>query len=132
MAIGDFDNDGLPDIFLCSLDGHNALYKNLGGMKFKDVTTESGIDCHQPDLPGRGLCGHQRRRRLDLLVSTTGSGVLCFSNKGDGTFAECSQSAGTLSKYGAMTMALADMDGNGPLDLYVANYRAQDCRDPRV
>jgi len=40
---------------------------------------------------------------LDLLVSTSGSGVLCFTNKGDGTFAECSRSAGTLSKYGAMT-----------------------------
>jgi hypothetical protein len=42
---------------------------------------------------------------------------------------DCSESAGTLSKYGATTMALADIDGNGTLDLYVANYRAEDARD---
>ncbi|MFZ0828242.1 MAG: VCBS repeat-containing protein, partial [Verrucomicrobiia bacterium] len=66
---------------------------------------------------------------LDLLISTTGSGVLCFTNKGDGTFAECSQYAGTLSPYGAMTMTLADIDGSGPLDLYVANNRVEDSRD---
>ena len=66
---------------------------------------------------------------LDLLVSTTGNGVLCFTNKGDGTFVECSRYAGTLSQYGATTMALADIDGNGTLDLYVADYRAEDRRD---
>jgi hypothetical protein len=66
---------------------------------------------------------------LDLLISTMGSGVLCFTNKGDGTFAECSEYAGTLSPYAATTMALADIDGKGPLDLYVADYRADDSRD---
>ena len=64
---------------------------------------------------------------LDLLISTSGHGVLCFTNKGDGTFVECSQSAGTLSRYGATTMALADIDGNGTLDLYVADYGIEIC-----
>src|SRR3974390_773255 len=45
VAVGDFDNDGLPDIYFCSLNGSNALYKNLGGMKFRDVTKDSGILC---------------------------------------------------------------------------------------
>ena len=62
VALGDFDNDGLTDIFLCSLDGHNALYKNLGGMKFRDVTAAAGDQLRQPDLPGGGFCGHQRGR----------------------------------------------------------------------
>ena len=43
VAIGDIYNDGLPAIFFCSLDGRCALYQNLGGMKFKDVTAGSGI-----------------------------------------------------------------------------------------
>ena len=129
VAIGDFDGDGLPDIFLCSLDGHNALYKNLGGMRFKDVTQESGILCTNRICRGAVFADINGDGRLDLLISTTGSGVLCFTNKGDGTFAECSEYAGTLSRYGAMTMALADMDGNGTLDLFVANYSTEDARD---
>src|SRR5215831_9531404 len=43
VALGDYNNDGLPDIYFCSLNGHNALYQNLGGLRFKDVTAESGI-----------------------------------------------------------------------------------------
>ena len=129
VAIGDIYNNGLPAIFLCSLDGHNALYKNLGGMKFKDVTQASGINCSNLICRGAVFADINGDGWLDLLVSTTGSGVLCFTNKGDGTFVECSQSAGTLSRYGATTLALADIDGRGPLDLYVADYRVEDSRD---
>jgi hypothetical protein len=67
--------------------------------------------------------------RLDLLVSTLGGGVLCFTNRGDGTFADVSESAGLLSHYCAMTLALADVDGNGTLDLFVANSRTDDIHD---
>jgi enediyne biosynthesis protein E4 len=129
LAIGDFGNNGLPGIFFCSLDAHNALYKNLGGMRFKDVTQESGIVCSNQICRGAVFADINGDGWLDLLISTTGSGVLCFTNRGDGTFAECSKYAGTLSKYGATTMALADIDGNGALDLYVADYRVEDARD---
>ena len=129
VAIGDIYHDGLPAIFFCSLDGHNALYKNLGGMKFRDVTAGSGIVCTNYICRGAVFADINGDGWLDLLISTTGSGVLCFTNKGDGTFVECSLSAGTLSKYGATTMALADLDGNGTLDLYVANYRVANRRD---
>jgi hypothetical protein len=129
VAIGDVDHDGLADIFLCSLDGHNALYKNLGGMRFKDVTKGSGIVCTNRVCRGAVFADINGDGWLDLLISTTGNGVLCFTNKGNGTFAECSQYAGTLSPYGATTMALADIDGNGTLDLYVADYRINDYRD---
>jgi hypothetical protein len=129
VALGDFDHDGLVDIFLCSLDGHNALYKNLGGMKFTNVTAAAGINCGNRICRGAVFADLNGDGWLDLLVSTTGSGVLCFSNNGNGTFTECSASAGTLSKYGALTMALADIDGNGTLDLYVADNRAEDSRD---
>ena len=129
LAMGDIYHDGLPAIFFCSLDGHNALYKNLGGMKFKDVTAGSGIVCGNRICRGAVFADINGDGWLDLLVSTSGSGVLCFTNKGDGTFVDCSQSAGTLSKYGADTMALADIDGNGTLDLYVADYRSEDSHD---
>ena len=123
LAIGDIYHDGLPAIFFCSLDGHNALYQNLGGMRFKDVTEGSGIVCSNRVCRGAVFADINGDGWLDLLVSASGNGVLCFTNKGDGTFAECSEYAGTLSKYDAMTMTLADIDGQGALDLYVADYR---------
>ncbi|HUL51209.1 MAG TPA: hypothetical protein VLU94_01360, partial [Candidatus Nitrosotalea sp.] len=43
VAVGDYNHDGLVDIYLCSLNGHNTLYKNLGGWKFTDVTVEAGL-----------------------------------------------------------------------------------------
>ena len=42
LATGDFDGDGLPDLFLCSLSGQSTLYRNLGGMRFEDVTDRQG------------------------------------------------------------------------------------------
>jgi hypothetical protein len=129
VTIGDVDGDGLPDIFLAALDGHCALYKNLGAFKFKDVTAASGIDCSHYVCRGAVFADINGDGWLDLLVSTTGAGVLCFTNKGDGTFAECSQYAGTRSSYGALSMALADIDGDGTLDLYVADNRAENSRD---
>ena len=106
-----------------------ALYKNLGGIKLRDVTVAAGVNCGNRICRGAVFADINGDGWLDLLVSTVGSGVLCFTNKGDGTFAECSQYAGTLSPYGATTMTLADIDGNGPLDLYVADNRNHDHRD---
>src|SRR6266576_2084368 len=129
VAVGDFDGDGLPDIFLCNLSGANALYKNLGNWRFKDVTAEAGLAA--PCLWSRGAVfadvngdGH-----LDLLVSITGHGVRCFLNDGQGKFVDATAQAGTGSHFASLTMALADIDGNGTLDLYVANNRPDDIRD---
>ena len=129
VAVGDYDNDGLPDIYFCSLTGHNRLYKNLGNWHFKDVTEAAGVGCAGHVCRGAVFADINGDGRLDLLVSTLGGGVLCFTNRGDGTFADVSESAGLLSHYGAMTLALADVDGNGTLDLFVANSRTNDIHD---
>ena len=42
VAAGDVDGDGLCDLYLCSLDGDNGLFKNLGDWQFKNITTEAG------------------------------------------------------------------------------------------
>jgi hypothetical protein len=129
VAVGDFDNDGLPDIFLCSLSGRNALYKNLGNWRFKDVTAEAGLGGLLPLSRGAVFADINGDGFLDLLISVTGRGVLCFLNDGHGRFTDVTAAAGTSGKYGSTTMALADIDGNGTLDLYIANYRTDDIRD---
>ncbi|HEY5913328.1 MAG TPA: VCBS repeat-containing protein [Verrucomicrobiae bacterium] len=129
VAVGDADNDGLPDVFLCDLSGHNALYRNLGNWRFKDVTAEAGLAAPQPFSRGAALADINGDGWLDLLISVTGRGVLCFLNDGHGKFLDATSSAGTASRYGSLTMALSDVDGNGTLDLYIANNRPDDIRD---
>jgi enediyne biosynthesis protein E4 len=129
VAVGDFNGDGLPDLYFCSLNGHNALYQNLGGMRFKDVTQQSGIVCSNQFCRGAVFADINGDGLVDLLVATTGNGVLCFLNEGHGKFSDATAAAGTATRYGSVTLALADVDGNGTLDLYVANNRTDDIRD---
>jgi enediyne biosynthesis protein E4 len=129
VALGDFDRDGLPDIFICGMDTPNALYRNLGGWKFENVTRESGLNFAGKFYRGAVFADLNGDNWLDLLVSTTGQGVLCFLNDGHGRFRDVSAAAGTVSQHGSVTLALADIDGNGTLDLYIANNRADDIRD---
>jgi hypothetical protein len=129
VAAGDFDGDGLTDLFFCSLSGECKLYRNLGGFRFKDVTVESGIACPNRICMGAVFADIDGDGKLDLLISTCGHGVLCFKNDGKGHFTDVTRSANTASPFGATTLALADIDGNGTLDLYVTNYRSNDFRD---
>ena len=129
VGVGDYNNDGLPDIYFCSLNGDNRLYQNLGGLRFKDVTEESGVVCANRYCRGAVFADLNGDGWLDLLVATTGDGVFCYMNDGRGKFSEATRAAGTASSYGSVTLALADVDGNGTLDLYVANNRAEDIRD---
>ncbi|MST93884.1 MAG: hypothetical protein EXS33_01185 [Pedosphaera sp.] len=129
VAAGDFDGDGRPDLFLCSLEGRNTLYKNLGNWKFKDVTAAAGLVCTNRHTRGAVFADVNADGALDLLVTVSGRGVLCFLNDGHGKFTDATAAAGTASKFGSVTLALADVDGNGTLDLYVANYRTDNIRD---
>ena len=129
VAIGDYDGDGRPDIFLCSLKGESRLYRNLGHWHFQDVTGTAGLNLTNYVCRGAVLADVNGDGKLDLLVSTLGHGVLCFLNRDGTRFENATAMAGTETHYGSTTMALADVDGNGTLDLYVANYRTDDIRD---
>src|SRR5437867_9476747 len=129
VAAGDFDNDGLPDLYFCSLNGRNTLYKNLGGWRFADVTEEAGLKRDQRFYRGAVFEDVNADGKLDLLVCVLGGGVVCYLNNGRGKFTIATAAAHTASVFASTTLALADVDGNGTLDLYVANNRTEDIRD---
>ncbi|HUS36147.1 MAG TPA: FG-GAP-like repeat-containing protein [Verrucomicrobiae bacterium] len=124
VALGDFDNDGLCDMYFCSLAGSNVLYKNLGSWKFKDVTAEAGVACPRQSCTGAVFADLDGDGDLDLLVTSMGGPNACFINDGKGHFIDRTAEAGLVSQWGSSSMALGDLDGNGTLDLYVCNYGA--------
>lgn len=122
VALGDFDGDGWCDVYFCAIDGTNALYRNLGGWKFHEVTAMAGVGGGGWHSTGAVFADIDGDGDLDLLVNTLGRGTHCFSNLGNGRFREVTDEAGLKSQTGSMSFALGDVDGDGDLDLYVSNY----------
>jgi enediyne biosynthesis protein E4 len=129
VALGDVDGDGWCDVYLCGLDNGNVLYRNLGGWRFEDITSSSGVACADMASTGAVFADVDGDGDLDLLVNTVGRGVRLFLNDGKGAFMEATESWGLGGRGGGTSLALADIDGDGYLDLYVANYRSRTLRD---
>src|SRR5205085_12246481 len=106
----------------CNIEGSSALLRNLGGLKFEDVTSALGVGCSNQASRAAVFADINGDGSLDLLVSSLGGPNACFLNDGHGHFTNATQAAGLVLKAGCHTMALADIDGNGSLDLYIANY----------
>ena len=127
-AIGDFDGDGRPDLYVTNSiprwgkanpDSCGRLYRNVGGGRFEDVTAASGIracglgmGAFWADLDGDG--------KLDLYLTNVGPNDVWW-NRGDGTFEE-GRDTGLEDPLFSVGAAFADFDGDGRVDVAVANY----------
>jgi len=129
VALGDVDGDGLVDIFLARVGGPSALYRNLGNWKFKDITRESGLELKGRNTLGATFVDIDGDGDLDLLVTSLGGPNGLFLNDGHAHFTEVTDAAGLTSRRGSTTATFADVDGDGDLDLYIANYKAKDALD---
>ncbi|MBI2926680.1 MAG: VCBS repeat-containing protein [Verrucomicrobia bacterium] len=129
VAAGDVDGDGLCDLYFCGLDSPNALYRNLGNWHFADLTTAAGVGCAEQASTGAAFADVDGDGDLDLLVNGIARGTRLFLNDGTGKFRETTDEADLHNSAGSTTLALADIDGDGLLDLYVVNYRNDTMRD---
>ncbi len=122
VALGDYDGDGLCDLYFCNLGGTNALYRNLGDWKFEEVATAAGVTCTNRSSTGAVFADLNGDGRLDLVVVSCGGPNSCFFNNGNGRFREALLPAGESTRTGSNSITLADVDGDGDLDLFIANY----------
>ncbi|HEY7512012.1 MAG TPA: CRTAC1 family protein [Vicinamibacteria bacterium] len=130
VALFDYDGDGRLDVYLVTaaeltrtrerVPHRNALYRNLGGWRFEDVSARAGVDAA---AWGSGACAGDADGdgRLDLYVTNWGPNLL-FRNRGDGTFAETAAAAGVAAGGWSTGCSFFDADADGDLDLYVARY----------
>ncbi|MDB6054620.1 MAG: hypothetical protein JWN25_2143 [Verrucomicrobiales bacterium] len=162
VAVGDFDNDGLPDIFLTGVNG-NKLYHNQGNGKFEDVTEKSGVSGGGTNWStSAAWIDYDNDGRLDLFVCNyvkwsrdidfevgyklvgigraygqpmnfEGSFPILYHNEGNGIFKDVSKAAGIQIKNTSTGVPVAkslgvapiDLDGDGWIDLVVANDTVQ-------
>jgi enediyne biosynthesis protein E4 len=129
VALGDVDGDGRPDMVLASVEQPAVLYHNDGAFRFSDVTRSSGLDFTGLQTTGVVLADVDGDRDLDLIAGTFGGPVALFQNDGTGHFRNVTGSSGLTGGYYATTMTLADVDGNGSLDLYVGTYKTRNTLD---
>lgn len=129
VAVGDYDEDGWPDLYFTSPTDVDHLYRNLGNGTFTDVTLAAGLDGLRP-TSGASWADVDDDGDLDLYLSSIGENHhYLFINDGLGTFADetASRGAGIASAapHAGMSIAVGDYDRDGYVDLFVGEWMAE-------
>ena len=122
VAVADVDGDGRLDLFFANQAGASALYRNLGGGRFEDITERSGVRITGRACTGVAFADIDNDGDADLYVSCVRAGNLLFRNDGHGEFTGITKDAGVAGSGTHSSGAVFfDYDGDGLLDLFVTN-----------
>ncbi|MFK8010163.1 MAG: VCBS repeat-containing protein, partial [Saprospiraceae bacterium] len=144
VAIGDFNNDGLSDVFFTGNMKQSRLYLNKGDMKFEDITTQSKINTKGKWASGAAVVDINQDGWLDIYVCIGGLSTdqekrsnLLFINQKNNTFTEEAKAYGVDDSGYSINAAFLDYDQDGDLDLYLLTteldpYNWTDFRPRRI
>ena len=131
VGIGDFNNDGLPDIYFCGNQVGNKLYLNKGNFIFEDITEHAGVSCKGSWSTGVSIADVNGDGLLDIYICKSGDphGTNrhneLFINNGDLTFTEKAAEYGLADLGLSAHAAFFDYDHDGDLDCYLLNNSFQ-------
>ena len=133
VAIGDIDNDGLPDIFFTGNMVSSRLYLNKSNMRFQDVTQPAGVTTNRW-ATGATMVDINHDGYLDIYVSVSGPewskpeerANLLFINNGDRTFTESAARYGIADTSFTTHAVFLDYNRDGYLDLFLLNNSPDD------
>ncbi len=126
VCLGDYDGDGRTDVFLTRPQGGNRLYRNLGDMRFEDVTRQATLEDDDEDgmwAMGASFADVDNDGDLDLYVCGFDCPNRLYINQGDGTFVDRAKAAGIDFNGASVMMSFADYDADGDLDGYLLTNR---------
>src|SRR5690606_12712736 len=127
VAIGDINNDGLPDIYLTANMDQNKLYLNKGDFKFEDITVQAGVGGNKPWSTGVTMADVNGDGLLDIYVSNAGNmegnnhNNDLYINNEDLTFTERAEEFNLAESVFTTHTVFFDYDKDGDLDAYILN-----------
>ncbi|WP_109833348.1 VCBS repeat-containing protein [Reichenbachiella versicolor] len=127
VAIADFDNDGLQDIFFTGNMAPNTMYQNQGNFQFKNISQKAGVS-GQPKkwYTGVSTVDINQDGLIDIYVNVSGLGSdranELYINKGNLTFEESANQYGLADSGNSVQTCFFDYDNDGDLDAFVTNY----------
>ena len=130
IAVGDYNNDGLDDLYITRLGfyvGESMLLRNNGNGTFTNVTAEAGVGCWGPSFTAQWV-DYDCDGYLDLFVANNLASLFdrknpnrLFHNNGDGTFTEVAVQAGLVTMVPTIGSAWGDYNNDGYPDLFLSS-----------
>ncbi|MBK8557089.1 MAG: VCBS repeat-containing protein [Lewinellaceae bacterium] len=128
VAVADFNNDGLPDLYFVASNGPNALYLNKGKLKFENASEKAGVKAAAGFKTAAVAVDIDSDGWMDIYLCRAGTNVapedrrnLLFVNQQDGTFKEMGAQYGLDNPSLSVGANFFDFDRDGDLDLYLLN-----------